>query len=395
MRRRRNAIKLSNDYQSLEPRKLLAADITFDAGLLTINSLTGENTVLVEEVDPAIGSCLVNLTSTVGGPQQGLFVGVTDILYSGNNLDDTFSNQTSIGCTAYGRGGNDWFEGGEADDNLVLGAGDDTAYGNGGEDRILGQNGFDKLYGGDGADRILGGLSDPVLEGQWLHGGDGDDVIFGAVNGIDEIWGNAGDDRLVVNGNPFGLSSIVLGGDGDDTLFGGDGNQSLRGGDGNDRLYGQGGDQDRLYGGDGDDVLNAGTGEENYLHGGAGNDRLVGSDEAPMTAIIFLVRTGTMLFLEEAATIQSMVDVGMIGSMAAMAKITFPVDVGSDILRGGNGPDTLFADSWAGSGDVEPDDLRDTNGNNRFYASDGFDIVIGKIGNHFNNFDDDDFIRLE
>lgn len=394
MRRRRNAIKLSNDYQSLEPRKLLAADITFDAGLLTINSLTGENTVLVEEVDPAIGSCLVNLTSTVGGPQQGLFVGVTDILYSGNNLDDTFSNQTSIGCTAYGRGGNDWFEGGEADDNLVLGAGDDTAYGNGGEDRILGQNGFDKLYGGDGADRILGGLSDPVLEGQWLHGGDGDDVIFGAVNGIDEIWGNAGDDRLVVNGNPFGLSSIVLGGDGDDTLFGGDGNQSLRGGDGNDRLYGQGGDQDRLYGGDGDDVLNAGTGEENYLRGGAGNDRLVGSDEA---------NDGDYLFGEDGDDV--IFGRGGYDSIyggrgndrlyGGDGQDWLSGNEGSDILRGGNGPDTLFADSWAGSGDVEPDDLRDTNGNNDFYASDGFDIVIGKIGNHFYNFDDDDFIRLE
>ncbi|WP_304502635.1 retention module-containing protein [Bordetella sp. LUAb4] len=73
-----------------------------------------------------------------------------------------------------------------------------------------------------------------------IHGGDGNDIIFG----------QGGDDQL-------------FGDDGNDILYGGEGNDTLRGGDGNDILFGGNG-SDTLIGGKGDDILVGGAGSDTF-----------------------------------------------------------------------------------------------------------------------------------
>jgi len=104
-----------------------------------------------------------------------------------------------------------------------------------------------------------------------IEGGDGNDTLRGRGD-IDQLLGEAGDDRLI-------------GGDGDDILSGSTGNDTLNGGADNDRLFGEA-DNDRLVGGDGNDLLDGGDGNDNLngnnghdqLFGEAGDDRLSGGD---------------------------------------------------------------------------------------------------------------------
>ena len=86
--------------------------------------------------------------------------------------------------------------------------------------------------------------------------------------------GGAGDDAI--DGSATGVSLLLLGGDGNDTLTGGRGSDVLFGGAGNDVLAGGRG-FDILDGGDGNDALDDGVkdGKQDVLIGGAGADRFV------------------------------------------------------------------------------------------------------------------------
>ena len=72
------------------------------------------------------------------------------------------------------------------------------------------------------------------------------------------------------------ISAIVLGGQGNDTIFGSNGSNELHGGDGDDTLYGGNGD-DSLFGDAGNDYLHGGNGVD-ALFGGLGNDWLYGDN---------------------------------------------------------------------------------------------------------------------
>ena len=202
-------------------------------------------------------------------------------------------------ATLYPVGSNGFFEGGDANDQLLgdpdaldwlrgLG-GDDVLYGDGSENPATGFN--DHLEGGVGSDQLFGGPGDDVLFGydaaenaqtlgdsDQLAGGDGNDALY-AGSYADSLSGDAGIDWLLAGAG----NDSVSGGDGDDTLFGDSGTGSLifhqemvrdvlspdmvaiadparsydddlHGGGGNDRLYGELG-ADHLAGGAGDDVL--------------------------------------------------------------------------------------------------------------------------------------------
>lgn len=88
-----------------------------------------------------------------------------------------------------------------------------------------------------------------------------------------EVFGYGGNDNI--NMQTVNLPSLLLGGDGDDTiiggsaidyLFGGNGTDRLWGRKGNDRLFGEAGN-DSLYGEDGNDILNGGLGRDKYIGG--------------------------------------------------------------------------------------------------------------------------------
>ena len=71
------------------------------------------------------------------------------------------------------------------------------------------------------------------------------------------------------------IPTLLIGGDGSDTLIGGSGKDRMYGGPGSDDLYG-GGNDDQMRGGAGDDTLTGGAGHDR-LFGQAGNDFLNGN----------------------------------------------------------------------------------------------------------------------
>ncbi|MFO1378176.1 MAG: calcium-binding protein [Steroidobacteraceae bacterium] len=191
-----------------------------------------------------------------------------------------------------GDAGNDTLIGGGGGDELHGGADDDTLLGDlvfiptiltqrfsnhatdpvaiQGDDQLWGDAGDDHLYGGGGADR--------------LDGGTGADYLFGGL-GDDSLEGGSGNDQLVGDDTDSDLGSDELrGGDDNDTLFGLAGRDFLYGDAGSDALVGGPGD-DELYGGDGDDYVAGGSAGlyggagNDVLHGGAGQDLLQGGDD--------------------------------------------------------------------------------------------------------------------
>lgn len=172
------------------------------------------------------------------------------------------------------------------DPNLADGV--DTVYGGAGNDTILTGDDADTIEGGEGDDTIDGGIDDDLI-----HGDAGDDSIDGG-HGSDVIYGGDGNDTINAAENfgeaPLGIGEVldatdpeptngldtVYGDAGDDTIYGGDDADVLYGGDDDDALFG-GIDNDDLFGGSGEDLLEGGQGSDT-LDGGAGADVLDGGD---------------------------------------------------------------------------------------------------------------------
>jgi len=268
--------------------------------------------------------------------------GGVDILFGGDGNDMVRGNndiaQAGVSPTA-ADDGDDYLSGGAGNDSLVgdsgadtlLGDdGDDTLFGDGdstpvtyqGDDHLEGGAGNDYLRGYGGADTLSGGLGNDTLYGEagddyldvgedaggvatinTAYGGDGNDTILGAlgqqntlvgdagddaITGEGHVWGEAGNDTLIVRGgyvDVIGRQSVAQGGDGDDVIRLPNGGVSAYGEAGNDVLEGGGGTS-YMSAGDGDDVVAGGEGNEyawgqwgaDVLGGGAGNDQLSGGD---------------------------------------------------------------------------------------------------------------------
>jgi len=175
---------------------------------------------------------------------------------------------------------------------------DDVLIGLGGSDQLFGKAGNDRLFADQQLtiEQAMAAGADPgkTSRGDWLDGGQGEDLLVGT-----------------------GARDVLLGGDGADTLIGGAGDDNLSGDDvtgmlektwnfkrvdvpigdgvvsrrnvfaraslsapaegGNDILFGQGG-SDFITGGWGDDLLDGGT-ENDVLSGDGGNDTLHGGSD--------------------------------------------------------------------------------------------------------------------
>lgn len=189
--------------------------------------------------------------------------------------------------------------------DIVLGSGEaNWVHGNQGDDVLYGYAGDDTLMGGQQNDQLSGGGDHDVLFGDAgddrLNGDSGDDDLFGG-EGQDSAQGGAGNDLLQGNAG----SDSVAGGEGQDTLHGGQrddiahGNQgqdmmfgdlgrdTLLGGQGDDRLWG-GADADWLSGDFGDDVLTGGAGADGFnFAGGQGRDTVTDFRGAEGDRLIF------------------------------------------------------------------------------------------------------------
>ena len=164
------------------------------------------------------------------------------------------------------------------------------------------------MVGGTGADIVRGGAGNDTLGGYYYSTFDGDD------GAVDQVFGEAGDDIIVVSAGDTG-----------------------DGGAGNDTITGWGGS--RLFGGDGDDLLVSSAGSDT-LSGGAGVDTvsfLYASGVTVDLALIAAQNTGA-----GTDTITGVEN--LIGSNYAD---TLRGNSGANVLRGAGGNDVI--DGRAGS----------------------------------------------
>ncbi|MBL8533161.1 MAG: hypothetical protein JNL33_04830, partial [Betaproteobacteria bacterium] len=234
--------------------------------------------------------------------------GGIDFLFGGFDTDDLFGGDDSdyldggvSDDIVRGERGDDVIRGGGNNDTLFGGTGIDQLYGDSGADFLYGDAGRDndagvvvngiggdqsavngqqagqRLYGGDGVDRLHAYSDVRLIDGDAaiaaetarigdeLHGGSGNDLLFGNLR-QDTLLGDDGNDYLhgdrlagpvygdSVLADIIGGSDLLFGGSGQDQLFGGGGDDDLWGGADGDRIKGQNG-IDRLYGGGGIDLL--------------------------------------------------------------------------------------------------------------------------------------------
>lgn len=368
--------------------------------------------------------------------------------------------------------------GGDGNDNLYGYASDDMLYGNEGNDTLYGGAGNDALYGGAGNDTLYGGEGDDFLHGgkgvDYLDGGEGSDTYFFAKgDGVSTIRSydtgknkkdvlrfaddiaaddiiltrNAStlvlrlkdsNDRVEVaqffSGDGYGgyaidevqfadgtvwsiddiKAKVIVGTDGDDSLYAYAEGNRLDGGKGNDRLYGASGD-DILIGGPGNDTLSGGQGN-NILIGGTGNDTLSGSDAESSNTYVFgrgdgqdvintfcgkgsgreeilqftdsilpkeviIERKSDDLYLKLSGTTDSIKVVNFFYYNGGVDEIRFEDGtvwtkggIKEQMIAGTDGDDILYAY-------IEGSRLEGKAGNDKLYGNNGDDILVGGPGN--------------
>ena len=200
-----------------------------------------------------------------------------------------------------------------------------------------------------------------------VNGGDGNDVISLAPGRGQQ---------------PILISSVLIGGGGNDSISGGDGSDFIQGGDGADVLTGNGGN-DSLTGGIGNDNLSGGNNDDT-LQGGQGNDTLAGgagrdqADFSQATAGVTVNLTTGKGTGEGADILNTIEDIfasnfadiltgntsdnrldGRAGNDSILG------NAGNDVLIGGQGNDTL-------DGGLANDSL---------FGADDADSLVGGLGN--------------
>lgn len=203
-------IKKSWCGERLEDRQVMAGDVTFSDGLLTIvMSDDGPNGISIREHGP-----YVYISGNVEfGPNSGnrlLTTKVERIHVIGSDRADVI-NLASVGpvnfpslrgTTIEGGGGNDHIIGSRLADQVFGQDGDDEIHGGAGDDRLAGNKGDDLIFGGDGLD--------------WINGGRGNDYAWGAAYSHDDRWadivmGGLGRDTYAFPNKYVGLNDIISG----------------------------------------------------------------------------------------------------------------------------------------------------------------------------------------
>jgi hypothetical protein len=162
--------------------------------------------------------------------------------------------------------------------------GDDTLTDTAGNDVIRGFAGDDDITVTDGNDRVDAGDDDDQItittdERAYVVGGEGNDVIDASRGTNHRIFGNDGDDNILIGTDVLG--SRVDAGDGDDVidLNASAGNHVVYGGDGDDEIEAIGCGTTipcnlKIYGGPGQDNITVGFGS-NFIEGGEDADVIV------------------------------------------------------------------------------------------------------------------------
>ena len=266
--------------QSLEPRLLLAADLS-PRGLLIITGTEGADTITVDlDVEGAQVTVSGATEADVSFPARR----VRMVLVRTGAGDDV----VTVGEMPH----RVLVRLGEGNDELLSSARFTHASGGAGDDSLAVQH-EDPDVAPDGGPRGGGPGDSPgdrarrdnrrfaAFGAVLLAGGDGADTLVGSPRArLNRLVGGAGDDHLSVPEDGRGRG-LMFGGEGSDTLIGGASGDMLLGLAGNDSIFGRGGndllvggeDDDEIFGENGDDTLIGGPGTDT-LDGGAGDNDL-------------------------------------------------------------------------------------------------------------------------
>lgn len=318
--------------------------------------------------------------------------GIGDTLAGGKDNDNLTSQQGRAlmfgdddeDTIAGGSAGNDTMLGGAGDDSLVgngpsltsspldsiFGATQPTAansnnwmFGNAGDDTLQGGGSKDSLFGGQGNDSISAFINDAdniTSRNNFISGDVGSDTITGGGAG-DTLLGDydpsadAGDDSIT---SGVGDKILMFGNAGNDTLVlasGAGGGSSLYGGKDNDFVDGSQADS-------GDDSIDG-----NYLSGDNGNDTVIAAKD---TDTISGGAGNDSLDLNQT----------LATAVAGDGNDTISGSGGGAAINGGDGDDSLVGaagDNLLGAGGN--DNLELLNGAGRADGGDGNDVVTGNI----------------
>jgi serralysin len=192
--------------------------------------------IISEDVAGGIDTVWSAVNYTLAANVENMYL-VGNIAATGNVGNNIISGYSIGNNTIYGLGGNDILYGGEGNDYLSGGEGDDYLDGGNSNDVLDGSGdsvGIDTFSGGSGDDTYgIYNSATVVIE----NAGEGNDTVWSAVNyilaaNIENIYlvgningtGNAGSNTIY----GYGVGdNIIDGGDGIDNLFGGAGNDTF------------------------------------------------------------------------------------------------------------------------------------------------------------------------
>jgi Ca2+-binding RTX toxin-like protein len=205
--------KSLNGLESLEVRRMF--NTGFDFGVLEVQGTDAADQITLNETLHITQTSsgfyrtdhFVRVTETTGQTTRTTEVPLNEVRFiyiEAHDGNDTITNQTDLGASVFGQGGNDTITGGGGRDYLY---GDATFI-----------DGFGYVDFNPGGDLIRGGGGDDYIEGNagddTLYGGASNDTIVGGA-GVDEMYGETGNDTLrAKDGNGF---ETVDGGEGNDT----------------------------------------------------------------------------------------------------------------------------------------------------------------------------------
>jgi Ca2+-binding RTX toxin-like protein len=150
-------------------------------------------------------------------------------------------------------------EGTNLNDLIILGMQTAVAYGRDGDDLFQGTDARNYFWPGNGNDTVEAGAGSDTI-----------DARFDAPATLDKFYGQDGDDFIFGGaGNEF-----IDSGDGNDFIDAGAGNDVVRGGIGNDQIVKTGSGIFNILGEAGHDVIQVASGDAGVIDGGLGNDRI-------------------------------------------------------------------------------------------------------------------------
>jgi Ca2+-binding RTX toxin-like protein len=427
--------------EHLEPRRLLAATLDAELGILTITGGDEKNIIQIQVADtldantPATSFAVLESTTTAASPplsfpteQQILdyidgattpivtnfsFDAVREVRIETGGGDDLIILGNKLGRPAF-------IDSGGGNDSISAGIGDDTITGNTGNDYVFGHDADDVIGGGLGADEILGGDGHDTVDYKGRttalfigigsvaddgEAGEGDNVrtdIEGAIGGSGNDTFLAGPSPVVFDGAAG--NDTMTGSGGNDILIGGPGSDSIDGGAGNDFIPAEDASGDTIDGGDGIDtaIVDAGTTNDDEVSNveNSFDDEIesnpaviAGGTATEAGGVISVTGTGGAdQIIVQRATDQNSFFVTEIRDDGAGGSDTFVTQfpaagITGVSLNGGGGGDILgLLDSGANveatlTGGAGGDILFGGDGDDVLEGGDGDDFLFGRVGN--------------